>query len=250
MEEDLESEGRGRPSSEYSGTAPGIADAAMALGRVARELEAETTLDDTLHALVVAAVVAIPGADAGGITLVHRRGPKVEVHYATDPLVVDLDTAQEDLGEGPCLDAAYQHRTVRVSDFSTDDRWPKFSARAREHGVGSMLSIQLYVQGDDLGALNMYSHRVMAFDDESEQMGLLFATHAAIAMSGARREQQLSFAVGSRDVIGQAKGILMERYKITADQAFAVLSKVSSDSNTKLRDAAETLAESGELPGM
>jgi GAF domain-containing protein len=241
-------ERRGRPSADYTGDRGQLADLAGTLGRIARELEAETTLDETMQALVTGAVDAIPGAEAGGVTQVHRRGQQIDVRFATDPLVTDLDTAQYDLGEGPCLDSAYEHRTVRVSDFETDLRWPAFAARARALGAGSMLSIQLYVQGEDLGALNMYSRQPAAFDDESEQVGLVFATHAAIALAGAQREQQLNVAISSRDIIGQAKGILMERYKLTADQAFAVLTKASSEQNMKLRDVAEKLAGTGEAP--
>jgi GAF domain-containing protein len=242
-----ESRRRGQPSSDYSGQNRPPVDLAELLGRIARDLEAETTLEQTMQALVTAAVAAIPGADEGGITEVRHRG-SVNVRFASDDLVVDLDTAQEELGEGPCLDAAYQHRTVRVDDFADEPRWRAFAARAGASGVGSMLSIQLYVQGDDLGALNMYARAARAFDDESEQVGLLFATHAAIAMAGARREHQLRVAISSRDVIGQAKGILMERYKVTPDQAFAVLTRASSESNLKLREVAEKLAGSGEVP--
>jgi len=248
MEHEGAEEGRGRPSSGYGGASGALVDVAGLLGRIARQLEAEPTLEQTMNALVIAAVEAIPGADAGGITEVHRRGKRLNVRFASDQLVKDMDAAQEELSEGPCLDAADRHRTVRVEDFATEQRWPAFAARARERGVGGMLSIQLYIQGDDLGALNMYSHQAHAFDDESEQMGLLFATHAAIAMAGAQREQQLCVAISSRDVIGQAKGILMERFKITADQAFAVLTQASSEGGHKLREVAETLADSGEVP--
>jgi len=248
MEREQTDESRGQPSSGYSGASGNLADVAGLLGRIARDLQAETTLEQTMDALVAAAVAAIPGADAGGITEVQRRGGRVKVRFATDQLVKDLDAAQEDLGEGPCMDAAYRHRTVRVKDFATEQRWPAFAARARDCGVGSMLCIQLYIQGDDLGALNMYSRHPDAFDDESEQVGLLFATHAAIAMAGAQREQQLRVAISTRDIIGQAKGILMERFKLTADQAFAALTQASSESGHKLRDVAETLAGSGEVP--
>ena len=238
---------RGRPSDDYSGELP-LVDLAGLLGRIARELDAEQTLEDTMRVLVAAAVDAIPGADAGGITEVRGRGRELEVRFVTAPLVAELDHAQYELGEGPCLDAAYQHRTVRVGDFGSDERWPAFAARARAAGAWSMLSIQLYVQGEDLGALNMYSRRVKAFDDESEQVGLLFATHAAIAMSGARREQQFRVAISGRDLIGQAKGILMERHKLTADQAFSVLNRASMDTNMKLRDVASRLVGTGEEP--
>jgi GAF domain-containing protein len=239
---------RGRPSSDYSGVTDRVADLAGSLGRVARELEAEATLEQTMGALVGAAVDAIPGADAGGITEVRGRGQQLAVRFATDQFVTDLDTAQYELREGPCLDAAYRHRTVRVIDFTTETRWPSFSARARQLGAGSMLSIQLYVQGDDLGALNMYAHGPRAFNDESEDVGLVFATHAAIAMAGAKREEQLQVAISSRDMIGQAKGILMERFKLTADQAFAVLTQASAEKNMKLREVAEALAGTGEVP--
>ena len=241
-------ESRGRPSSGYDGQRGPLDDLASVLGRVARELNAEKTLDDTMNALVSAAVDAIPGSDAGGITEVRGRGREIDVLFATDSLVEELDKAQYELGEGPCLDAAYRHRTVRVDDFGIDQRWPAFAVRARECGAGSMLSLQLYIQGDNLGALNMYARQANAFDDESEQVGLVFAAHAAIALSAAQHEKQFELAISGRDTIGQAKGILMERYKITADQAFTVLTRASSEAHLKLRDVAEATTRTGEVP--
>jgi transcriptional regulator with GAF, ATPase, and Fis domain len=238
---------RGLPSSSYTGETFSMEDLPTMLGRIARELDSQPTLDETMRSLLTAAIDAIPGAQAGGITEVHARGQKVDVRYASDDLVVDLDSAQEELGQGPGLDAAYLHRTVRVDDFETEHRWPRFAERARARGAGSMLCLQLYVQGDDLGALNMYSREPRAFDDESEEVGLLFATHAAIAFAGMKREQQFHVGISSRDVIGQAKGILMERFKLTPDQAFTVLTKASSETHLKLRDVAEALTGSGEL---
>jgi AmiR/NasT family two-component response regulator len=104
-----------------------------------------------------------------------------------------------------------------------------------------MLSFQLYVSGDNLGALNLYNGSPEAFSDQSEHVGLLLASHAAVAMAGAQHEEQLLQAVATRDLIGQAKGILMERYKITADQAFSLLIRASQDTNSKLRDVADHL---------
>jgi GAF domain-containing protein len=118
-----------------------------------------------------------------------------------------------------------------------------------ELGICSMLSLQLYVEGENLGALNRYNGEPDAFDDESEHIGLLFASHAAVAMAGSQRQQQLTLAMVTRDLIGQAMGILMERYKLTGDQAFALLVRASQTSNTKLRDVAEHLATGGELVG-
>jgi hypothetical protein len=111
-----------------------------------------------------------------------------------------------------------------------------------------MLSFQLYVEGDNLGALNLYSRTPVAFDDESEHVGLLFASHAAIAYDAVRQQTGLARSVATRQLIGQAQGILMERHKITADQAFGLLVRASQHRNTKLRDVADALVHSGELP--
>lgn len=126
-------------------------------------------------------------------------------------------------------------------------RWPEFAARAHALGARSMLAIQLYVTDEDLGALNLHSTRLDAFTDESEQVGLLFAAHAAVAMIGAQQQEQLQTAISSRDLIGQAKGILMERYKIGAQEAFQLLVLASQTTNIKLLDVAEYLARTGTL---
>lgn len=111
-----------------------------------------------------------------------------------------------------------------------------------------MLAFQLYVEGDNLGALNLYAGTAGAFDDESEHVGLLFAAHAAIAYAGVRTQFQLQRAIATRELIGQACGILMERYKLSADRAFAVLVRTSQTGNVKLRDVADQLIHTGELP--
>ena len=105
----------------------------------------------------------------------------------------------------------------------------------------------LWVDNDDLGALNLYSRSADSFTDESEHVGRLFASHAAVAFAGADRVQHFNVALARRDLIGQTKGILMERFKITADQAFSILVRVSQDSNRKLFDLAEELAQTGHL---
>ena len=110
-----------------------------------------------------------------------------------------------------------------------------------------MLAIQLYVTGDNLGALNLYSEATEAFDDESEHVGLLLAAHAAIAMAGAQQQEQLVQAITTRDLIWQDKGILLELHKITSDHAFTLLIRASQLANTKLRDVAEHLTTTGEL---
>jgi GAF domain-containing protein len=145
------------------------------------------------------------------------------------------------------MDAMYEHETVRVDDLAGDPRWPDLARAAQGLGVASMLCFQLFVSGDDLGALNLLAGRPGAFTDESERVGLLFASHAAVALAQARKLNHLNTALGTRDVIGQAKGVLMERYKITADQAFALLARASQDTNRKLQELAEYLTRTGVL---
>jgi ANTAR domain/GAF domain len=145
------------------------------------------------------------------------------------------------------LDAALDQRIVSVPDIRTEQRWPTFAAKACEAGAGSMLSFQLWVDGDNLGALNLYSRQANAFDEESEHVGLLFAAHAAVAYAAVYRQDHLHEAMETRDLIGQAKGILMERHKLTSVQAFELLAQASQASHRKLRDVAEELARSGQL---
>jgi hypothetical protein len=132
--------------------------------------------------------------------------------------------------------------------MSTETRWPEFARRAFAAGVGSMLTFRLYVVGDDLGALNLYAYEPGAFDSEAEHIGELFAAHAAIALAGAHRQEQLILALATRDLIGQAMGILMERYKVMGHQAFALLVQLSQDTNRKLRDVAAQLVQTGTWP--
>jgi GAF domain-containing protein len=112
------------------------------------------------------------------------------------------------------------------------------------------MCFKLFVQGDQLGGLNLYGSRPGVFDDESQDIGQMFAAHAAVAVAGAEHEENLRTAVSSRDVIGQAKGILMERHKLTADQAFGVLARVSQELNRKLADIAREVSDTGALPGV
>ena len=217
---------------------------AQALSRLARTLEAEDDTETMLDELVLAAVREIPGVDEGSISVVRSRRSVISQSPSGD-LPRRVDALQVEVGEGPCLDAVYRERVVRVPDMSTEARWPKFARRASEAGAGSMLSFRLWVEGDDLGALNLYGRHPNAFDEESEQIGLLFVSHAAIAWADAQKQDQLAESVDARDLIGQAKGILMERYKIDALKAFALLVRTSQHTNLKLRDVAAELALTG-----
>jgi GAF domain-containing protein len=240
--------GKGQPSTANTGTAD-LNQLAEGFGELARSLEEHDDPDVMLAEIITAAVAMVPGVDEGSVSVVTGRR-SIGSQAPTGDLPARVDALQEETQQGPCLDAAYEQLTVRVDDMASETRWPEFARRASEAGAASMLSLQLYVEGDNLGALNLYSRRPNAFDDESEQVGLLFASHAAVAFAGVRKEAQLAKAVVSRDLIGQAKGILMERYKISPERAFLLLTRVSQDSNRKLHDIATELVRHGTVPGI
>lgn len=223
---------------------PPESSAADVFGEVARALQAEPNLNETLQAIVMAAVANIDGADVAGITLVSGGG-KISTPAATDDLVCRIDQLQYETGEGPCLSSARDRITVRAGDLRTERRWPRFAARAADLGVLSVLAFQLYVEERDLGALNLYSRAEDAFGPADEQTGLLFATHAAIALVGAQHEHTLHQAMINSDIIGQAKGVLMERHKITAEAAFLMMARVSQQTNQRLHVVARMVASTG-----
>lgn len=239
---------RGQGSSSNGGSTTGQDELADLLSELARSLEDDEGLEDTLKGIVEAAVVTVPGAQHASISQV-RRGREVQTLAATGELPRTIDRAQYETGEGPCLDSLWHEQTVRLSDLRTETRWPDFIKRARELGTGSMLAVQLFVTVDGLGALNLSSEKVSAFDDESEHIGILFAAHASVAMSNERDQHDLRAAVRTREVIGQAQGVLMERFKLPATAAFRLLVRASQDTNRKLYDIADELSRTGQLPG-
>jgi transcriptional regulator with GAF, ATPase, and Fis domain len=221
---------------------PGVA---RQLSELARELQADISTEALLKRIAVAAVTEVDGARYAGITLL--AGQEFTTAAASGELVGRLDRMQYQAGEGPCLDAARQHKTVRCDDLRAATRWPRFAAQAVSVGVLSVLSFQLFAGDDSFGALNIYAADAAAFGPDSESTGILLASHAALAMAAARTQAGLLTALDSREVIGQAKGILMERYKITTVEAFALLVASSQAVNRKLRDVAGHLVATGEL---
>ncbi len=221
---------------------PGIA---RQLSELARELHADLTTEALLDRIVMAAVTEVPGAQYAGITLV--TGKDFATAAASGELIERIDRVQYQTGEGPCLDAARHRNTVRCDDLRADGRWPRFARQAAGLGVLSVLCFQLFAGGDSFGALNLYAADPAAFGPDSESTGILLASHAALAMAAARTQAGLLIAMDSREMIGQAKGILMERYKITGVEAFGLLVASSQAVNRKLRDVAEHLVATGEL---
>src|SRR5215218_1205359 len=236
---------RGLPSAQDTGTTVNLDDLARRLAEAARGLQQQTDPQQVLDRVVSLAVTMVPGAVEATITMVRAR--HVYSAAATSDLARWFDVLQDETGEGPCLDAIWHQQTTRVNDLAADPRWPVLGPRAGARGVGSMLCLQLFVHEDTLGALDLLAHEKLAFTDESEHIGLLLASHAAIAVANAQELGHAVIALVNRDLIGQAKGILMERFKITADQAFDVLAKVSQDTNRKLYAVAEDLTRTGTL---
>jgi GAF domain-containing protein len=224
-----------------------LAEAFTSFEVLARALHVkEARLQPTLDAIVAAARALSPGQHAGLIVLV--RGELVP-QSATGQAPLFLDLLQQKTGTGPCVEAARQQAVIRIDDTHTDGRWPEYVAEAHDCGVRSQLCVPLWVDDRCLGTLSLYGDQPSAFTRHDERITVLFATLAALALSEAQRTEQLRDALASRDLIGQAKGILMERSATTADDAFKCLTQVSQDTNTKLLTVARQLAETGELPG-
>lgn len=215
------------------------------MSRLARDFQSQSDEQAMRRRIVDAAVTEIDGASWVGITYVE--GKKLHTVAQTDELIAQIDQVQYQAEDGPCVGSLREHVTVRSNDLREETRWPKFAEAAMQHGVLSVLAFQLFVEGDNLGALNVYADRPNAFS-EDESIGLLFASHAAIALKGASTEHNLRRALEHRDVIGQAKGILMERYRLSAQEAFDMLVYASQRTHLKLHDLADRLAATGEIP--
>ena len=227
--------------------APQWEDLAEGFAEVARALRAERSVQATLDRIVHLAVDTIDGCDHACVSLVRRDG--ITTPAANDEVGPKVDDIQYEASEGPCLDAIREHAVFVTDDLSQEDRWPNFSKRVAEAtGVHSALSYRLFVEEDTLGALNLYSKDTAAYDEEDKAVGSIFAAHAAVALSAALNQQQLEEAVASRDVIGQAKGILMARQQVSADEAFEMLRRASQRLNVKLRDVAKRVAATGTAP--
>ncbi|MGC4933176.1 GAF and ANTAR domain-containing protein [Gordonia sp. DT30] len=211
---------------------------------VINELRVESNDQEAvLRAISKAAVNTIDDAEYASVTIVTRG--RIETPVMFGDLAGKCDDLQRELGEGPCVRAAVDDTTVRIDDLATDLRWPRFAPAASALGVASMACFCLYIDGNDFGALNLHSTQPQAFTDEACSLGELFAAHCATTFGAVREKEQLRNALSSRDLIGQAKGMLMERYHIDADAAFLLLARLSQESNTKLVEVALKLVGAG-----
>lgn len=220
--------------------------------RLAREFaELATVLHDqpALRATaeeVVAFAVDATSADHAGVSLYHAK--QSDNTAATDPVVEQLDAMQTEVNEGPDLALSDEQPVILVVDTRHEDRWPTWAARAAEAGIGSVLAVRLSTPGKAVGALNLYARDGDAFDSDDHAVAGILARHAALALATALHEENLEIAVDARKRIGQAQGILMERFGLDQEQAFAVLRRYSQAHNIKLRAVAETLIETRQLP--
>jgi GAF domain-containing protein len=209
----------------------------------------DTDSDTVVAELAEHAAVEIPGAQYAGVT-VTRNAKYIDTPAATHKWPILLDEIQQLHREGPCLTAAWEEKTIHVADLETDDRFPLYRRDALEQTpIRSVMAFQMFIAGETMGALNVYAEEPRAFGQASRDIGLIFAAHSSVAWNSARRDEQFRRALASRDTIGQAKGMIMERYGVDAVQAFEVLRKLSQDSNVPLVQVATELATKAHSDG-
>lgn len=205
-----------------------------AMAELTNGFESHAGVEQTLSRVTALALDLIDGADFADVMLIGDGEFRSVAPSAQ--LVTELDEAQLRLDEGPCLAAATGHSTIRSDDLEGDARWPQFAAAAVAAGIKSMLSFQLFTHRSGSGALNLLSRRPYAFNAESEVMGAMLATNAALALISADQHRQFDSALASRDLIGQAKGMIMKEYSVDAVAAFEMLVNLSQNSNTPIRE--------------
>lgn len=206
--------------------------------------------DDVLQTITSRGLRVVPGAEHSAIT--RGRPGNFKTVAATSDVPLKVDSIQYELGYGPCVDAIVDNTTYVSGDLASEQRWPGFGKRAAdEFGVVSMLSFRMFLEDDDLIAgLNLYSSKPDAFDENAQTVGLLLATHGALALSALRRGEtaaHLARALTSNREIGVAMGVLMSQHKISRDQAFDLLRITSQHTHRKLSDVAADVADTGTL---
>jgi len=217
------------------------------LAEAARAMSGEEGTTQTLDRAVQFASEIVDHCDFAGISVVRPDG--IETPVATDEALRRVDELQYELGEGPCLDALKHNDVLVVGNLADDSRWPRWGPHiSQELGVHSSMSIRLFTSDETLGALNLYALKPDAFGHEDLLEGVALAAQAAVALSASLEEEHLHRAMQTRSTIGEAIGIVRERFGLTSDQAFGVLRRMSSQHNIKLHQVAQTLVETGALP--
>ena len=206
----------------------------------------EATLSDTVDRVLDFARSAVDCSHAA-VVFVHAK-QRIETVASTDPVLARLHDTQMDLHEGPDLSIVTDKSSVMVHDTHQEDRWPSWASAAADTGFRSMMGVRLYTSQRTIGSLNLYHSRPHHFSAADLQVAHVLARHAAIAMSRVQESDHLWRAIDARKLIGQAQGILMERYDLDDDHAFEVLRRYSQNSNVKLRDVAQMVVDTRQLP--
>ena len=226
-------------------------EVASALADLTEVLAREEDLPSVLQRTIDQVVRAVPHADMASVTVLRDHRSEAETVASSSEHVLGIDAAQYAAGEGPCLEAAHTGQLVRVSVERARERWPTFACNAHVAQVASYLSAPLLIDEQFAGSLNLYSERGHGFGDLDEALLRLYVTAATAAIANARRYAEarvlaghLTRALDSRAVIDQARGVLMARHGISAEQALDQLSRASQNTNTKLREIAARVTES------
>lgn len=220
-----------------------------AVAHAAQQMHGARTVEETLELIVSSAAEALPTFEHVSVSTVEQEAQAV-TRAATSDLVRELDAVQYSLREGPCVDSLTGVAVVSAPRLRHDQRWPAYVPRAVEHGVRSQLAVRLHLADrGTVGGLNMYSVSSEEVSAEDVLTAGFFATHASLALGRAGELATLGAAVEHRQLIGQALGILMERYGLTAEAAHAFLWRASSHGNTKVRDLAARLVGEADAAG-
>ena len=226
-----------------------VPTSADTFARLAVELHDAPGVEETVEAVVQFALQALNCTYAG--VALHSRGSRTTIAAVTDPIVADIFERQISTANGPLVAALQDRTTIRIRDTKLDDRWPEWAAKVAELGVRSVLDVPLAIgngAGPSVGVLGLYSPDADAFGEDDEAIAHILARHASVAVASARHEETMAQAVDARKLVGQAMGILMERFDVDDDRAFAILKRYSQDTNTKLRDVAQQLVDTRKLP--
>ena len=225
---------------------PDLVDAVL---EVSNLLLSESDLDTTLDHVAAVGSRILPGCDGAGISVETEAG-KTHTFGKTDQWVLEIDNSQYVAGEGPCLQAIRDGEVHEIVDLRTDDRWPVFKAAALEAGLRASYSIPLSVRDKTIGALNLYSRSEGPFPEGAKAAVEVVAAQGAIALANAqtlqatkRLVEQLEVAIESRETIGAALGIVMERENVSEQEAFEMLKSASQNTNVKLREVAKMIID-------
>jgi GAF domain-containing protein len=219
---------------------------ADAFARLALELHDQRNLEKTLEK-IVASAAAVVGCDYAGV-LVTSKGNKFSAMTASHPIAEKADKLQAERHEGPGIAAIADGRTTLVTDTAEDLRWPHWATEMRNLHLRSVLAVRLWTSQSTLGALNLYACSPRWFDPDALAVAEILGRHASIALATAREEESLWQAIDARKLIGQAQGILMERFALDDERAFEVLRRYSQNTNTKLNEVARILVHTRNLP--